>query len=99
MARAAPSSGSETASLTIELFGVPRIRAGSPSVTLSASCVGEALRELARICPTLDGSVVRDGAIHPAYRLSLNGERFVSDLATPLADGDVLLLMSADVGG
>ena len=51
------------------------------------------------MCPALDGSVVREGLVNSAYRLSLNGERFVSDPRTPLADGDVLLLLSADVGG
>ena len=41
----------------------------------------------------------RQGAIQEAFKLSLNGERFVSDPETSLIDGDVLLLLSADVGG
>ena len=85
--------------ITIELFGVPRLRAG----TAPGPARGRRRRlgppGLAPACPGLDGSVVHRGRVHPAYRLSLNGERFVSDPATPLADGDVLLLLSADVGG
>ena len=49
-------------------------------------------------CPGEFGSS-RPELLHAVYKLSLNGERFVSDPETPLADGDVLLLLSADVGG
>ena len=42
--------------------------------------------------------VLRPELLHAVFKLSLNGERFVSDPETPLADGDVLLLLSADVG-
>jgi molybdopterin converting factor small subunit len=87
----------------IELYGVPRLRAGTARVTVEGASVGEALEAIARACPALAGHVIRSGrgraGLHPAYRLSLNGDRFVSDPATPLADGDTLLLLAADVGG
>jgi len=51
------------------------------------------------MCPALDGALLAGERIHPAYRVCLNGDRFVTDPATPLAEGDVLLLLSADVGG
>jgi molybdopterin converting factor small subunit len=85
--------------ITIELFGVPRLRAGLPLVRLEAVDVGSALRGLASICPRLDGSVLLDGQVHPAYKLSLNGDRFVTEPETRLSEGDVLLLLAADVGG
>lgn len=85
--------------ITIELFGVPRLRAGTGSVRLDAATLAMAVRGLRGVCPSLDGRVIVGDALHPAYRLSLNGDRFVSDPATPLADGDVLLLLAADVGG
>jgi molybdopterin converting factor small subunit len=85
--------------ITIELFGVPRLRAGIAVVQLDALDVGAALRELASICPKLDGSVLFDGRIHPAYKLSLNGNRFVTEPETLLSEGDVLLLLAADLGG
>ena len=85
--------------ITIELFGVPRLRAGTGRLTVDAATLADALDGLGRACPALDGAVLARGPVHPAYRLSLNGDRFVSDPATPLADGDVLLLLAADVGG
>ena len=85
--------------IAIELYGVPRLRAGTGLLHLEASTVGQALRELGRVCPALRDSVLRPELLHAVYKLSLNGERFVSDPETPLADGDVLLLLSADVGG
>jgi molybdopterin converting factor small subunit len=87
--------------VTIELFGVPRLRAGTGRVALEASTLATALEGLGRVCPALAGSVIAQGQgrVHSAYRLCLNGDRFVSDPETPLADGDVVLLLSADVGG
>jgi molybdopterin converting factor small subunit len=88
--------------ITFELFGVPRLRAGTGRLTLDlpARALGPALDSLGQACPKLVGSVLLEGGrIHPAYRLCLNGDRFVSDPGTPLADGDVLLLLAADVGG
>jgi molybdopterin converting factor small subunit len=85
--------------ITVELFGVPRLRAGVSRLALTAPTLADALAGLGEACPALAGTVLRDGHMHPAYRLCLNGERFVSDLATTLSDGDVLLLLAADVGG
>lgn len=85
--------------MKIELYGTARLRAGKAEVALSAGSLGAALADLAAACPSLSGSVVIGEAIHPAFRLSLNGERFVSDPDTPLREGDCLLLISADAGG
>ncbi len=85
--------------ITFELFGVPRLRAGTGLVSVEATTLAGALRALGHVCPPLDGSVIVGDGVHPAYRLSLNGDRFVHDPATPLTDGDALLLMAADAGG
>jgi sulfur-carrier protein len=85
--------------IAIEFYGVPRLRAGTRLVRLEASTVGQALRELGRVCPALKDSVLRQETVHEVFKLSLNGDRFVSDPETPLSDGDTLLLLSADVGG
>jgi len=85
--------------IAIELYGVPRLRAGTRRVTVEAATLAAALDGLGRACPGVVGAVVSRGHVLPAYRLSLNGERFVSDPETPLVEGDVLLLLSADVGG
>jgi sulfur-carrier protein len=85
--------------IAIEFYGVPRLRAGTGLLHLEASSVGQAMCELGRVCPALAHSVLCPELLHSVYKLSLNGERFVSDPETPLAEGDVLLLLSADVGG
>ena len=55
---------------------------------------------LAERCPVSGGVGDRRGlASIRAFRLSLNGERFVSDPETPLGRDDRLLLISADAGG
>jgi molybdopterin converting factor small subunit len=85
--------------IDIEFYGVPRVRAGTPRIRIDASSVGEALAVLRCACPALENLVVGQDRLHEAYKLSLNGERFVSDPQTPLAEGDTLLLLSADAGG
>jgi hypothetical protein len=86
--------------ITIELFGVPRLKAGCGRVTLCAGTLGAALAGLAERCPPLAGSVVQAGGrLHPAYRVSLGGERFLTDPETELGPNAVLLLLAADVGG
>jgi molybdopterin converting factor small subunit len=37
--------------------------------------------------------------LHPSLVANLNGDRFISDPATPLGDSDRVLILSADVGG
>jgi molybdopterin synthase sulfur carrier subunit len=85
--------------ITIELFGVPRFRAGLESVTVEATSLGEAFAALGESCPALDALVVKGGRLLPHYIVALNGTVFTADPATPLAPGDVLVLLSADAGG
>ena len=85
--------------VTIELYGVPRLRAGLATVAVPAENVGEALAAPACACPALEGTVVLGTRLHAAYHLSLNGERFISEPSVFLSDGDVLILLSTDVGG
>ena len=94
-----PVSSHDSAMIAIEFYGVPRLRAGTRLMKLEASTVGQALRELGRVCPALKDPVLHSGAVPEFYKLNLNGQRFVSDPETPLEDGDVLLLLSADAGG
>jgi molybdopterin-guanine dinucleotide biosynthesis protein A len=85
--------------VTFEFFGVARLRAGVGSASVDATTLGAALVELAKCCPSLIGPVLNGEALHSAYTLNLNGERFVNDPRTLLSDGDRLLLLSVDVGG
>jgi molybdopterin converting factor small subunit len=86
-------------SITIELFGIPRARAGRAEFTVPAATAAEALAALAEACPGLEGLCRADGQLAPQYLLSLDGNRFLPDLAQPLKPGNRLLLLSADPGG
>ncbi len=85
--------------MTFEFFGTIRLRAGVASTEIDGATLGHALRRLSEAYPTLDGSVIFGDSVHRAFRVSLNGERFVSDPATSLDANDRLLLLAADVGG
>lgn len=85
--------------ITIELFGMPRARAGVRELAVSAATVGEALVEVIEKCPQLADLVKADGTLSPQYLLSLDGQRFLTDGSQPLRSGDRLLLLSADAGG
>ena len=85
--------------ITIELYGVPRLRAGKGAFTVEAASLGEALRALGAACPALDPSVVHDGALLPYYLIAKNGTQFTADPQTPLSPGDILILLSAEAGG
>jgi molybdopterin converting factor small subunit len=88
-------------SVLVEFFGVPRLKAGVSTLAVQAETLGEALLEVARLCPGLVGSVMTtsDGNLHPAYTLNLNGDRFTTDPATLLTEGDRLMILAVDVGG
>jgi molybdopterin-guanine dinucleotide biosynthesis protein A len=84
----------------VELFGVPRLKAGASTVFLEATNLGAGLRALATRCPALVGSVLTaESTLHPAYTINVNGDRFTTDPSQPLRAGDRLMLLSVDVGG
>ena len=87
------------ARIAIELFGVPRLRAGTACVLVEASTVGEALLGLRTSVPAMGAIVLDGGEVHPAYRVCRNGDVFTGESTEPLAPGDVLLLLAADAGG
>ena len=60
--------------------------------------LGELLEGLRQRFPQF-GDLMAADRLHPAVAANLNGDRFVSDPATPLTRGDRLLILSADVGG
>lgn len=82
--------------MTIELYGVPRLRAGRSEVTVPATTVGEALRALAVACP---GVSCLEGARIGPHLVCVDGREFVTDARRVLRAGERLLVLSADVGG
>ena len=61
--------------------------------------LGEALAALEAACPPLAGSAVQSGRLTEHFRISVNGRHFASDPDLPLAQGDTLILISAEAGG
>lgn len=86
--------------MQVEFYGIPRMRAGVAAVELpEVATLGDALRELARRFPEFARDCLQEGELSRQCIANLDGARFVRDRATPLADGRVLLILSADAGG
>lgn len=83
----------------IELYGVPRQRAGVDRLPVEATTLREALQAVVRSHPGLADCCTHDGRLRPGYIANLNGRKFVRDEDTPLSAGDAVLLLSADAGG
>jgi molybdopterin converting factor small subunit len=85
--------------IRVELYDVARRLAGRERVDVVATTIGEALLAAVRACPGLAEAVLADGRPSPHFRVSVGGARFVEDPATVLADGDSLVVISAQAGG
>ena len=82
----------------VEFLGIPRERAGLSEVVLDAETLADVLRTLRERFPSLADLMTADG-LHPSIAANLNGNHFIRDPRTRLADTDRLLILSADVGG
>jgi molybdopterin converting factor small subunit len=82
----------------VEFLGVPRERAGVSELDVEALTLGQLLGTLVTQLPAL-GPIIQADRLHPAFVANLNGDRFVSDPATPLSEDDCILILSADAGG
>jgi hypothetical protein len=89
----------EKLSVVVELYGIPRERAGMTEVMVASGSLGEVLDSLMEACPRLRDLRKGDGTISPHYRVSLDGARFLTDVAESVPEQSRLLLLSADVGG
>ena len=82
--------------MQVEFFGVPRERAGIARLSVQAQNLGELWEKLAAQIPSFGGLLEFQP---PVMLANLNGDRFISDPATPLAESDCILILSADAGG
>lgn len=82
----------------VEFLGIPRERAGISEMEVEAETLGQVLGELSMRCPGLSDLITPEG-FHPSIAANLNGDEFVRSLDTKLAEGDRLLILSADAGG
>jgi len=86
-------------SITVELFGIPRERAGVAETQAEGARLDQVLADLARRFPRLAADCFARDGLQKGYLANLNGQRFVSDPATVIRPGDQLLILSADAGG
>jgi molybdopterin converting factor small subunit len=82
----------------VEFLGVPRQRAGISHLEVQANTLGQLLDTLASQIPPFSEFIAVD-RLHSSFIANLNGDRFISDPATPLVKEDRVLILSADAGG
>jgi molybdopterin converting factor small subunit len=85
--------------VAVELFGIPRARAGLAKTSAVGANLGDVLADLARNFPQLAESCIDGRTLRPGFIVNLGAERFVTSPDTPLKDGDHVLLLSLDAGG
>jgi len=85
--------------VTVELFGIPRARAGVAQTVAYGSTLGDIILNLAVRFPELGEACMDGRSLKAGFIANLRGEQFVTDPATDLRDGDAILLMSLDAGG
>ena len=85
--------------LTVEFYGIPRQRAGRTELTVAAGSLATVLTAVEEGCPRLNDLHGAGGAVSPHYRISLDGQRFLTDVDEILPAGSHVLIRSADAGG
>jgi len=89
--------------IRVELYGIPRQRAGTELMCVTAGPEGIRLRdifaELTRQSPGLAEACFDQGDLRIEYLASIDGETFITDSQVMVLPGQSLLLFSADAGG
>jgi molybdopterin converting factor small subunit len=85
--------------VTVEFFGTARHLAGVSRLTACGNTVADLLRSIESSCPRLEGLVTPDGQLSRRFLVSIDGNRFVNDLAEAMPAGSRLLILGADAGG
>ncbi|MBJ43562.1 MAG: hypothetical protein CMJ80_09865 [Planctomycetaceae bacterium] len=87
--------------ITIEFFGTARYDYGLPSVELNwpnqEMNLGKLWERLQDQFPHTTSGLRSSAA--PPYLVNLDGQRFITDPATPIQAGQHVLIMSPDAGG
>lgn len=86
--------------IEVELFGVPRLLAGTSSLRAEGETLADLTAQLGARCPSLIGPVIdRDtGWLLPGYTFVV-GERFTTNPTFELDASSTVLLVSSAAGG
>jgi molybdopterin converting factor small subunit len=85
--------------VVVELYGLPRLRAGAERVELAAGRLDALLTALARTLPGLVPDIIADGALTEHALVAIDGRSLLVDPHTEIPDGAVLVMISAQAGG
>ena len=92
--------------VTVEFYGIARERTGRNRIDVEGNSLGEIISKLgeqfpefARDCLSTDDKESGVNTLNRLFLANLGKDRFISDPQTPLVDGDLLLILSADAGG
>jgi molybdopterin converting factor small subunit len=85
--------------VVVELFGIPRARAGLAQTPAVGNTLGDVLADLAKRFPRLAESCIDGRVLRAGFIANLGAERFLNSPETPLNEGDTILLLSLDAGG
>jgi molybdopterin converting factor small subunit len=87
--------------IKVEFYGTARERTGVATATLAESprTLVELWPLLAARFPRFGNECLEDGRLCSHLTANLDGARFVTDPATPLAENACVLILSADGGG
>lgn len=93
--------------IRVEFYGIARQRAGVTHYLLSdfagepakRAVLADVLAALAERLPEFGRQCLVAGGLHSSLTANLDGRIFVSDPATPIENGQCLLILSTDAGG
>ena len=85
--------------VTIELYGLPRLRAGAERLEVAPGRLREILTALAAALPGLVPDIVRDGQLTEHALIAVDGRDLLVDPHADIPDDTVLVLISAQSGG
>jgi molybdopterin converting factor small subunit len=87
-------------SITVELFGVPRLLLGARSITAAGATLADLAADLVRRSPALAGRVLdaRSGWPLDGYSFVVD-EQFTRDRDLPIGPGTSVLLVASAAGG
>jgi len=89
--------------VTIEFFGVARLRSGVRELQLEFDAEHIPLKQLlhaaAQQLPEWSATCMQGEGLSPGYLANIDGARFVTDPQCRIHDGQAVLILAADAGG
>lgn len=85
--------------VVVELYGLPRLRAGAERIELAAGRLEVLLATLALALPGLVPDIIVDGRLTEHALIAIDGRSLLVDPGAEIPDGAVLVMISAQAGG